>query len=288
MTLDVSSPSHEQISSLLVPRPYRVLDKVTEGSDVVTVHLAPVEGALPGFLPAQVSMLGAFGVGEAAISISSSSEETDHHAYTIRRAGAITNALIDTPVGGVITVRGPFGNHWPLHDLDTDQLLIAAGGLGIAPLRSLIHDAVRTTGLDRLAVVYGAKTPADLIYRADLEQWADDGAEVALTVDVGDDEWTDSVGVVPDMLGADGVELDWSNTTAFVCGPDVMMHFTALKLIDLGVPAEQDLADARTQHAVRQRALRPLPARTVHRLPRRSGRQLRRHPAVPPGAGAVR
>lgn len=234
-----------EISPLLVPRPYRVLDKVVEGTDIVSLHIEPVEGSLPDFEPAQVSMLGSFGVGEAAISISSAHDTTDHHAYTIRRAGAITNALIDTPIGGVITVRGPFGNHWPLDALDTDHLLIAAGGLGIAPLRAAIHQAVSDravgeSGLDRLAVIYGAKTPSDLIYRDDLAAWEDAGAEVAVTVDVGDDAWAGPVGVVPALLGGDqGVDLDWSNTAAFVCGPDVMMHFTALALIDLGVPAER-------------------------------------------------
>ncbi len=227
-------------SPLLVPTPYRVLDKVDEGSDIVTLRVVPVESSLPDFEPAQVSMLGSFGVGEAAISISSARTMTDHHAYTIRRAGAITNALIDTPIGGVITVRGPFGNHWPLDTLDTDQLLIAAGGLGIAPLRAAIDQAVGEPGLDRLAVIYGAKTPSDLIYRDDLTAWADSGAEMVVTVDVGADAWSGPVGVVPAMLGVEGgVDLDWSKTTAFVCGPDVMMHFTALKLIDLGVPAER-------------------------------------------------
>lgn len=228
------------ISPLLVPRPYRVVDKVDEGTDVVTLHVVPVEGSLPDFEPAQVSMLGSFGVGEAAISISSARDTADHHAYTIRRAGAITNALIDTPVGGVITARGPFGNHWPLDALDTGQLLIAAGGLGIAPLRAAIHQAVVQPGIDRLAIIYGAKTPSDLIYRDDLAAWEDEGAEVAVTVDSADDAWTGPVGVLPALLGSDGgVDLDWADTTAFVCGPDVMMHFTALALIERGVQAER-------------------------------------------------
>lgn len=238
-------PTPMALSPLLVPMPYLVLDKVFEGSgdeasDVVTLHVAPVTGALPDFEPANVSMLGSFGVGEAAISISSAPGTTDHHAYTIRRAGAITNALVDTPIGGTITVRGPFGNHWPVDTIGTDQLLIAAGGLGIAPLRAAIHAAIDRPSRDRLAIVYGARTPDDLLYRYDLDRWAVSGAEVTLTVDVGDEQWRGPVGVVPAVLGAEhGVDLDWSKTTAFVCGPDIMMHFTALKLIDLGVPADR-------------------------------------------------
>ncbi len=236
-----ATPSPYAISPLLVPQPYRVLDKVKEGEHVWTLHIAPVDGALPPFEPAQVSMLGAFGVGEAAISISSAAGNSDYHAYTIRRAGPITNALVDTPIGGLITVRGPFGSCWPLDRLDTGALAIIAGGLGLAPLRAVIDRAVhRLDRLDRLGIVLGAKTPSDLIYRADLDRWRKAGAQVTLTVDAGDDEWNGSVGLVPDLLGATpGLDMEWADTTAFVCGPDVMMHFTAVKLLDLGVPVDR-------------------------------------------------
>lgn len=236
-TLDVAPG----MSPLLVPMPYRVVDKIADAPGVFSLHVVPVEGELPTFTPAQCSMLGAFGVGEAAISISSATDNTEYHAYTIRGAGPISNALIETPIGGLITVRGPFGEPWPLPEVDTGQLLIVAGGLGIAPLRSAIHEAVaRKPRFDRLAVVYGAKTPGDLIYPDDLASWDDAGAEVALTVDVADDSWTGPVGVVPDLLGVDaGVNMDWADTTAFVCGPEVMMHFTAVALLRLGIPAER-------------------------------------------------
>lgn len=251
MTATATSPvssreptSEAAISPLLVPRPYRIVDRLDEGPGISTLHVVPVEGELPGFQPAQVSMLGAFGVGEATVSISSARDVTDHHAYTIRRAGPITNALLDTPVGGVITVRGPFGNAWPLDRVDTGQLVVVAGGLGIAPLRTAIHDAVSLVGgaghFERLVVVYGAKTPGELLYRDDLDRWAAAGVEVALTVDAGDADWTAAVGVVPDLLGGDhGVRMDWADTTAFVCGPDVMMHFTAAALDRLGVPEDR-------------------------------------------------
>lgn len=228
------------MSPLLIPQRYRVVDKVHEAIGIWTLHIAPLDEMLPDVEPAQVSMLGAFGVGEAAISISSTAA-TECHAYTIRRAGPITNALVDTPIGSQITVRGPFGNRWPLDELETGQLAIIAGGLGIAPLRAAIDAAVRPdTPLDRIGIVYGAKTPAELIYRADLDRWLATGAEVVLTVDVGDADWDGSVGVVPELLGeTPGLDMDWNDTTAFVCGPDVMMHFTAAKLLALGVAAER-------------------------------------------------
>ena len=228
-------------SPLLVPRPYRVIDKIPEAEDIFTILVHPIDGELPAFRPAQVSMLGAFGVGEAAISISSATSILDHHAYTIRRAGPISGALVDTAIGGVITVRGPFGEPWPMESITTGQLAIIGGGLGIAPLRAAIHEAIdQGDRFDRFALVYGAKTPDTLLFRDDIEQWGRTGAEVSLIVDEGDSAWDGPVGMVPTLLGRDGgVHLDWADTTAFICGPDVMMHFVAQELMELGVPAEQ-------------------------------------------------
>ncbi len=232
-TIPVSS-----MSPLLVPRPYQVVDKIEESPGITTLHVLPIEGKLPDFEPAQVSMLGVFGVGEAAISISSPTDVTDYHAYTIRDAGPISGALVATPVGGVITIRGPFGNWWPIDAVDTGQLLIVGGGLGMAPLRAVIHRAIaQSDRFDRLALAYGAKTPQDLVYRSDLDAWDATKMEVALTVDAGDDQWAGHVGVVPGLLGPGGLDLDWADTTVFVCGPDVMMHFTAAALLEFGVDA---------------------------------------------------
>ena len=229
------------IDPLLIPRPYRVVDKVDEVADITSLHVVPADGgSLPSFRPAQVGMVGAFGVGEAAISISSAVDCTDYHAYTIRRAGPISGTLVDTPVGGTITVRGPFGQPWPMDEVDTGTILIVGGGLGIAPLRAAIHTAVDHLMPDRrVVVVYGAKHPDLLVYRTDLERWRDRGADVALIVDTaeGATEWSGPVGFVPDLLAPPlGVDVDWTDATAFVCGPDAMMHHTAAALRRRGMP----------------------------------------------------
>lgn len=239
--VDAAVTPPPSLSPLLIPRPYRVIDKLEEAEEIVTLKVVPIDGALPEFRPAQVSMLGAFGIGEAAISISSPTTERGHHAYTIRRAGPISGALVDTPVGGTITVRGPFGTPWPIDAVESGHLLIVGGGLGIAPLRAVIEEAVdRQDELGRVVVAYGAKTPASLVYRDDLRRWGQDGAEVALIVDGADDGWQGRVGVVPDLFGpSQGVDLDWQDTTAFVCGPDIMMHFAAAALVRLGVQPER-------------------------------------------------
>lgn len=229
---------------LLIPRPYRVVDAIDESPGIRTLHVVPVDGALPTFLPAQVSMLGAFGVGEAAISISSGVDETDHHAYTIRNAGPISGALTATPIGGQITVRGPFGRPWPLADVGTSNLVVVGGGLGIAPLRAMLLAAIsRRHRFDRLVFAYGAKTPDDLVYAGEYDAWQAAGLELHLTVDRAMSHhrttaWDGAVGVVPALLGS-AIDLDWSDTTVFVCGPDVMMHYSAQALLGLGVPADR-------------------------------------------------
>ncbi len=243
----MSTVAPSPISPLLVPRPHRVIDRVIEADDILSLHVLPVDGELPSFEPAQVGMLGAFGVGEAAISISSPVDTTDHHAYTIRRAGPITNALCDLPIGGLLTVRGPFGTPWPLPDVTSAHLLIVGGGLGIAPLRAAIDQAIRSPGrFDRVTLVYGAKRPDQLLYRADLARWQELGLQVHLIVDEigepedGEQAWAGPVGRVPDLLTPDllGPE-GGADTTAFLCGPDIMMHVAATDLLGLGIPAER-------------------------------------------------
>ncbi len=227
------------LSPLLIPRPFVVAAKALVSPETWTLDLVPVEGALPDFLPAQCSMLGAFGVGEAAISISSPMSVRTHHEYTIRNAGPITAALVGTPVGGVVTVRGPFGEPWPLDDVATSSLLVMAGGLGLAPLRAAIAAGVERH-FDRLVVLLGARNPEEILYRKDLEWWRNAGAEVHVILDSASDGWHGPTGLVTDLAGGPtGVQMDWKDTTAFVCGPDVMMHFTAKRLAELGMPSSR-------------------------------------------------
>ncbi|MFW2382451.1 MAG: FAD/NAD(P)-binding protein [Acidimicrobiales bacterium] len=237
MSAASTSAPVRSLSPLLVPRPYVVESKELTSADTWTLRVTPESGELPEFLPAQCSMLGVFGVGEAAISISSPVSVRTHHEYTIRDAGPITSALVNTPIGGRITVRGPFGRSWPIERLATGTLLVVAGGLGLAPLRAAI-EAGLDLDLERMVVLCGAKAPSELLYRADYPRWRAGGAAVETTVDTASGDWTGRTGVVTELIGGPaGVQLDWTDTTAFVCGPDVMMHYTARKLIDLGMPA---------------------------------------------------
>jgi NAD(P)H-flavin reductase len=217
------------------PRVHMVRSIVSEIPEVITLDVVPVDGAPTPFLPAQVSMLGAFGIGEAAISISSSTAITDHHEYTIRRAGAITTALLELEPGDQFTIRGPFGRPWNLDALRGD-VVIGAGGIGLAPLRSAVYallDAAHEQRDRRVVLVVGARHSADLLYAGHYDEWRARGLDVVATIDAAEAGWSGRVGLVPDVVAT--LDLDWSNAAALLCGPDIMMRLTADRLIDLGM-----------------------------------------------------
>jgi anaerobic sulfite reductase subunit B len=220
-----------------VPRVHVVRAVLPETPDVVTLDVVPVDGPPTRFEPAQFGMVGAFGIGEAAISISSSASVLDHHEYTIRRAGATTAALNVLRPGDQLWIRGPFGRGWDLDAL-TGDVLIAAGGLGLAPLRSAVLALAERAQPDRRVVlVVGSRRSVDLLYRREYDHWRACGVEVIETVDRAEDGWRGRVGLVPDVVA--GVDLDWSRAGALLCGPDVMMRVTGDLLVERGVPPER-------------------------------------------------
>lgn len=232
------------VDRLLVPQIHDVLAVTEEIPDVVTLRVAPVDGPPRPFLPAQVGMVGAFGIGEAAISISSPATETDHHEYTIRRAGAITGALTRLRPGDQLWVRGPFGTPWDL-ELDGRDVVVAAGGIGLAPLRAAVHAlARRRDRYERVVLVVGARSPDLLLYERQYDDWRRSGLEVVVTVDRGDASWDGRVGFVPDAVVQvlDELGADPARTSALVCGPDVMMRLVADALVARGTsPADVQL-----------------------------------------------
>lgn len=238
MTSVLGDQSPPVVDSLQMPRPFRVAARTVETHDVTTVHVVPADGGrLPLFRPAQFAMLGAFGIGEAAISYSSTTDDVTKHSFTIRAAGPITSALTGTAVGGVITVRGPFGRPWPIDDLSGGTLVVVGGGLGIAPLRAVIHEALRRRDdFDEVVLLFGARSPRDLVYRDELATWSTAGADIATIVDTGDSGWEGPTGLVTDLLrGAIVDRIDWPAASAFVCGPEEMMRHVSAALTELGM-----------------------------------------------------
>jgi len=194
------------------------------------------------FEPGQFNMLYLFGVGEVAISISSDPAHPDRLGHTIRAVGRVTNAMKQLRPGDEVGVRGPFGRPWPLREAEGGDLVVIGGGVGVCPVRPAIEYAMRRRDrYRRLILLMGARTPALLPYREQLEDWVAAldalGVELHLTVDEADDSWPYATGVVTTLFPA--AKVDPGRTTAFICGPEVMMRFAANGLADLGVGPER-------------------------------------------------
>ena len=180
-----------------------------------------------------------FGVGEATFCISSSPTRRDHLECTVKRVGKVTNALHRLGVGAEIGFRGPYGNSFPLDYLRGKNLVFVGGGIGLAPLRSLIWNVLDNRGqYENINIIYGARSPADLCFKYDLDTWdKDKSVNMVTTVDRGDEGWTGRVGFVPQVL--EEVAPSAKNAAAIVCGPPVMIRFTFPVLEKLGFTPEQ-------------------------------------------------
>jgi len=182
-----------------------------------------------------------FGVGEAPFCISSSPTRRDHLEFAVQQAGRVTNALHRLGVGAEIGFRGPYGNSFPLELLQGKNLVFVGGGIGLAPLRSLIWNVIdNREKYGNIGIIYGARSPADLCFGYDLDSWDKDKAvNMVITVDRGDESWTGRVGLVPKIL--EEVAPSAQNAVAIVCGPPIMIRFTFPALAKLGFTPEQML-----------------------------------------------
>jgi NAD(P)H-flavin reductase len=218
-----------------VPHPYRVNRRTLEALDIRTLELVPIAGQVPVFRPGQFNMLYAFGVGEIAISVSGDAQEPGHFVHTIRAVGAVSAALTALEAGGVLGLRGPFGTPWPLEEAQGRDVILVAGGLGLAPLRPAIYHLIaHRAQYGRVIILVGMRNPGDILYRRELEHWRSSlDVDLEVTVDRADATWRGNVGVVPALLQR--VSFDAARAIAMVCGPEVMMRFTANALRDRGV-----------------------------------------------------
>ena len=226
-----------------VPRFYRVTSRREDTSDTVTLELTePAQPAdpVPAFAPGQFAMLTAFGVGEVPISVSGLGDGGGGRArrleHTLRAVGAVSRALYAAQPGSLIGVRGPFGTSWDVASAAGRDIVIVAGGIGLAPLRPVVLTALADRSrYGRIVLLVGARTPGDLLYAGELDRWRRDGVQVAVTVDRADRGWSGEVGLVTALIKPAG--LAPGNSVAFVCGPDLMMRFTADTLAAQGIPA---------------------------------------------------
>lgn len=214
----------------------RVAAVERETHDTFTLTVTPVEGtAFEPFQPGQFSMLYVFGVGELPISISGDPADAERMVYTVRSVGQATHALVSRKAGDVIGIRGPFGTSWPVKEARGKDVLIVAGGIGLAPLRPVIYHVLRNRDdYVRLILLYGARSPRDLLYRKQLAEWgrAPD-TQVLVTVDYGGLSWRGHVGVVTTLFRQ--LRLHPAETVAFICGPEIMMRYVIRMLEARGV-----------------------------------------------------
>jgi len=226
----------------MVPQPYRVRRKLREMQDVVTLELEPTapdgEVALS-FAPGQFNMLYAFGAGEVPISISGDPAPKRALAHTVRDVGAVTGAIARLRRGDVLGLRGPFGSTWPVENALGNDVVLVAGGIGLAPLRPAIYWLMaHRERYGRLILLYGSRSSQEMLYPRELRRWRSrSGLEVEMAVDRGTEEWRGHVGVVTKLISR--TSLDPLNTVAMVCGPEVMMRFAVQELQNQGLVPER-------------------------------------------------
>jgi NAD(P)H-flavin reductase len=223
----------------MLPSLYRVWRVRREIQDTFTLQLEPSNGSgIPPYAPGQFNMLYAFGIGEVPISISGDPAQRQTLVHTVRAIGSVTRAICKLKRGDMLGIRGPFGSHWPVKEAAKKDIVIAAGGLGLAPLRpALYHLLANREKYGKIVVLYGARTPEDLLYKRELEKWRGYlDLEVEVTVDSARNDWRGNVGVVTTLIPR--ARFDPIHTVAMICGPEVMMRFTVMELLKCGVETQ--------------------------------------------------
>jgi NAD(P)H-flavin reductase len=226
-------------AAAMVPSLYRVEKKRRETSDTYTLTLSPAEGgnAFP-FFPGQFNMLYVLGKGEVPISISGDASTNASLVHTVRAVGTVTGAICSLKAGQTVGVRGPFGAPWPVAAAVGSDVLIVAGGIGLAPLRPAIyHILSNRSEYDKVTLMYGARSPEDVLYWNELKRWGGRfDFDVQITVDSAQRDWRGHVGVVTRLIY--GARYEPEKTVAMVCGPEIMMRLTAKDLAERGIAQE--------------------------------------------------
>ncbi|MBK8049094.1 MAG: FAD/NAD(P)-binding protein [Anaerolineales bacterium] len=223
-----------------IPYICSVRERFQENDDTFTVELEPVNGnSHSPFAAGQFNMLYVYGLGEIPISISGDPAAPDRLLHTTRAVGNVTRAMARLRPGDMLGVRGPFGTAWPLDDAKGRDVLLIAGGIGLAPLRPALYQMIEhRNDYGKIVLLYGARTQEDILFRSELERWrARFDLDIYVTVDRATGEWHGSVGLVTALIPR--APFDPQNSVALVCGPEVMMRYTIQALAKRGVPVTQ-------------------------------------------------
>jgi NAD(P)H-flavin reductase len=225
------------LEGCMIPRPMRIETIIDETYNVRTFRLRPTNGGNVEYSPGQFNMLSVFGVGEIPVTASSDPYQSEYLDHTVRAVGSVTNVMFSLKAGDHIMVRGPFGTTWPMKEMKGKDVMVVGGGIGLNPLKSVIIGVSRRrSDYGKLYVLHGARTPQDLLFTRDYDEWGKiPNSELHITVDAGDDKWRGNVGVVTTLF--DKFSFDPARTVALLCGPEVMMYFTAKELLKRGLPS---------------------------------------------------
>lgn len=220
----------------MVPQLARVRARRRDAPDVFTldVELEKPAETVP-FVPGQFNMLTVFGVGEVPISFSGDPAKADRAIHTIRAVGPVSKALIELRPGEALGLRGPFGRGWPMAEAAGQDVVIVAGGLGLAPLRPAIYRLLaEREHYGRIVLLYGSRSPEDIVYLRELQSWRRRmDIDVEVTVDHAVSAWHSHIGVVTRLIPR--ASFDPLHSIAFVCGPEMMMRFAIAALTDAGI-----------------------------------------------------
>ena len=239
-TAPISAIAHHK-DNLLMPYWAKIQEIKRETNDVSTYWLSFEDEAIRNkyqFAEGQFNMLYIPGYGEAAISISSDPNTPKNIGHTIRFVGNVTNEINRLRPGDKIGLRGPFGTAWPVENHKGYDFVLAAGGIGLAPLRPAIYKIINNReDYGEVTIIYGARSPKELLYQNEYEEWKEHGIEVITTVDRADDQWQGLVGVVPMQFYR--LRLNTEKTLVFSCGPEIMMRFVVFEGLARRIPQEK-------------------------------------------------
>ena len=237
MQTTVATAREESIYRPVMSRVLEV-EPMTETETLFTLELPG--GRSLGNDPGQFVTVSLFGIGEAPISIASSpSRSNGTFEMCVRRVGDVTNAMHQLEPGALLGIRGPFGHGFPIEKMKGKDVLFAAGGLGLPPLRSLINEVLDQRGFfDRVIILYGTKDPGEILFEEELQEWSErDDVEFHMTVDRGDETWTGNVGVITTLFPK--VTINPRNTVAATVGPPIMYRIVLMEMLGKGIPDTQ-------------------------------------------------
>lgn len=223
----------------MVPRLFSVNRFANDTHDTYTLELVPADGGSAiAFLPGQFNMLYAFGVGEVPISISGDPDRAIPLVHTLREVGTVTRALRALKVGSTVGVRGPYGTAWPVKEAEGRDLVLIAGGIGLAPIRPVLYSILyRRRRYGKVVLLYGTRSPDDILFKRELQKWRSRfDLDIHITVDRAVSPWRGDVGVVTTLIPK--ASFDPQQTTAMICGPEVMIRYCIIELLKRGVPEQ--------------------------------------------------